>query len=310
MAQMFFDERYSLIIDPDEVDAKGNKKKHLMPSDEFIESVKTIVNKIAKARVGNAVLHTIKVWKFYVKIAPYDADDSISIFSNVKQSKDDCGPDGGAKTDFGTAEDLAAYKNHKYERGVKTMIRFTPGLFAAGGACQKRYGNRDISDFVPTADQVLLHELAHATRYTSMTAQWGGGETMGDTGLRAFQNEEEFDAVLVETMYQSELKGNMRWGHHSFLNMSDELKDSFEFYKASKKMFHAVDKFCSMNPHLTHRLAALKVPFNPIAAYFRDKKRCEANSKSIAAARADNILVSMLQWLTPGFPPSTWDKLL
>ena len=116
--------------------------------------------------------------------------------------------------------------------------------------------------------------------------------------------------MLVEMMYQSELKGKMRWGHHSFLNMPAELKDSFEFYKASKKAFGGVDKFCTMNPHLTHRLAKLRVPFNPIAAYYSNKKLCETNSKSIEAARRDNALVSMLQWLTPGFPANAWDKLL
>src|SRR5437763_11460694 len=108
MAEEFFDERFSLIIDPDEVDNKGNKKKLLMASDDFVESVKTIVNNIAVSQVGNAVLHTIKLWNFYVKIAPYDVvDNPLSGFvSNMKQAPPDgCGPDGGSSTDRGTLQD-------------------------------------------------------------------------------------------------------------------------------------------------------------------------------------------------------------
>ena len=159
------------------------------------------------------------------------------------------------------------------------------------------------SDFQPTPASVLLHELVHAFRHVSkkfdMVTQTHGG-------LKNFDSREEFNAVLVQNIYQSELKSNIRRDHHGFNTLEKDLDGSFNFFKVSTKAFEMVDKFCKENKGLTRALSCLKVGFNPLAAYYRDGRKAKALSASETAVRRDVgtlVNVSGLSW-------QTWLKLL
>lgn len=170
-----------------------------------------------------------------------------------------------------------------------------------GGNCWINHTQKH--DYAPTPESVLLHELVHAFRHVSKKFDMMS-KTHG--GLSRYNAREEFNAVLVENIFQSELKGNIRQSHQGFHNLEKELEGSFEFFKVSTKAFDLIDKFCRENPGFTKALSRVKVPFNPIAAYYQKPGKARAMSMSEPAVRRDAgdlIRISGMSW-------QAWLKLL
>ena len=302
-----FERQFNILIDPDFLFNFDNSRKNLpITPEDFVNGVRTNIVDIAKTRTGKVVLHTLKLWNNFVRIQPWDRDPKVC-------------PPGGALTDKQGLRDtqwnrllpILGLVPDDFRKPIRALITYLPQSYAPGGGCYTRNADRDFSDFNPTPELVLLHELVHAVRLTSSTFIENNRETFEGTRLNKYENEEEFNAVLVESIYQSELKGHIRNAHNAhWRDLEAELQDSFEFFKVSRKAFFAIDKFCKSNPHFTPRLCAIDVPFNPIRAYFHNRKKCEAFSNSIDAARHDNALVQGLGIISPSVPAAVWDRLL
>jgi hypothetical protein len=180
-------------------------------------------------------------------------------------------------------------------------------MYAAGGNCYKKHSNRQISSYTPSVEEVLFHELIHAVRFVSNTLKLDYASTKG---LTLYENKEEFIAVVVTNIYQSEVKGNLRAGHRRFLNLDDQLKDSFEFYKASSLTYTYMEYFCKTNPHFTKRLCRLKVPFNPVHAFYHDKKKCQDFANSKEALARDSGPFGVFSTLSPWLSWDVWKDML
>jgi len=307
---MYYDFTNFVLIDPErEADSL------VMGPESYILSVKAVINRIAQTDTGRKVFKTLRLWNRGVRIAPYN---KLPAFPG-----DRCGPGGGAQA-FPEDGDLPIYRkaNHPLRPWspvakfvTRSTIRFTPERFLQGGGCNQKYSNKINNDYVPTPDEVLLHELMHGVRQVTETHQWSV-RTSGAANLFAFDEMEEFIAVIGECIYQSELRKDLRWGHNGFVHPEKELQDSFAFYKASQDVFMYVDAWCISNPHFTKRLSKVRAPFNPLAAYYADKDRCRRNSQSGEAFNRDvkaaehELGINWFKVVTPRYPAIYWKSLM
>ncbi|MEO8052098.1 MAG: hypothetical protein ABI833_16920, partial [Acidobacteriota bacterium] len=173
---------------------------------------------------------------------------------------------------------------------LRGRINFTPGMYAKGGACQKIYQPR--SQYTASEDEILLHELVHGARMASLKLNLGPA---AEKGLIMYDNDEEFFAVLVENIYQSELKsGPLRSSHTGFMEMDKNLQGSLGFFQVSGNAFEKVEKFATENPGLAKALANIEVPFNPLNAYFCHNAKAREMSKSSYAKIRDMGPIGMI----------------
>jgi hypothetical protein len=303
-----FEFQFLITIDADEFTIHGKRKNLGFSAETYIAETREVLKTIAATKTGWIVLDTIRRWNKYVRISP---------FEDSPFSTDACGIGGGGLTVKGEDRDLLynrARANYTLmmlgtNLPIGAVIRFTRSRYLPGGGCHTKHSDKQVSDYTPTADEVLLHELVHAVRFTSGTMNLASDTFPDSNRMRLYDAEEEFYAILVQNIYQSELNGNLRASHQGFRTLEQELQDSFGFYKVSRRAFQVVDNFCRSNPHFTRRLCKLKVPFNPIAAYYHDKKRCQENSRSLDAGIRDKGK-DQFKVLTPSFSWDAWNVVL
>ena len=173
---------------------------------------------------------------------------------------------------------------------LRGRINFTPGMYARQGACQKFYQSR--SQYIPSEDEVLMHELVHGVRLASLKLKLGPA---ADRGLVMYDNDEEFFAVLVENIYQSELRsGPLRSSHTGFMEMDKNLQSSLAFFQVSGNAFEKIQKFATENPGLAKALSNIEAPFNPLNAYFCHTAKAREMSKSSYARMRDMGPIGMV----------------
>jgi hypothetical protein len=239
--------------------------------------------KIATSKVGRAVLNTIRFHHRVVRIVPNVID-----------------PNQCAKADISEVDPLQFSVNKMVKlvndamgthfNVLRGRINFTPGMYAQGGACQKAY--QPVSDYTPSEDEVLLHELVHGARIVSLHLSLGPA---AEKGLMMYDSDEEFFAVLVENIYQSELKsGPLRSSHTGFLEMDKNLQDSLAFFQVSGNAFEKIEKFAKQNSGLAQALSKVEVPFNPLNAYFCHTAKAREMSKSAYAKMRDLGPIGMI----------------
>ena len=277
--------KFLILIDPDEFRRDGTRKNLGVPAEVYVQDTRKLIEKIANTQTGGVVLHSLSLWKSIVRISP---------FEDSPFSTDSCGIGGGATTSEPELKDFLWNKNRhlfNFMLGanlpVSCTVRFTTNRYLSGGGCHTKFSFKTVADYTPTPEEVLLHELVHALRYKSKTLSANAPLHKG-TNLENFHGEEEFIAVVVQNIFQSEVKGNIRASHSSFRHLDASLQDSFEFYRISQKCFGAMQNFVTSNPHFTGRLSKLKVPFNPVAAFFQDQNKCRELSRSISARIRDD----------------------
>jgi hypothetical protein len=118
--------------------------------------------------------------------------------------------------------------------------------------------------------EVLFHELVHSLRRVS--GQLHNWNLKGGYG-----NNEEFTAILVTNIFISDVtnpvKSGLRadWVSHSALD--PKLADSFRFFAGGTKIFNLIATFCDENAGFTKLLSRVRARFNPIAAYYRDRRK-------------------------------------
>lgn len=125
------------------------------------------------------------------------------------------------------------------------------------------------------AHETLYHELVHSLRRVSgKRKRW----SIPDGGALTGQHDiEEFIAVLVTNIYISDLtnplKTGLRGDHSGHGPLDPKYTSSFRFFSLGTKAFNLISTFCDDNPGFTRMLAKVRAPFNPIAAYYLDRRK-------------------------------------
>jgi len=299
---MSHERHFMIVIDPGYF-MDDKRKDRLMTADAYVAEVRNVIRQIAQTQVGSSVLTTIRAWNKYVRITPnpvWDVNECTTADTVAGEAKD-------LQYNRTLLPLMKQWLPMVDARAIGAVVRYIPNWYAAGGSCYKKYSNRNVSDYTPTPEEVLLHELVHAVRFVSRTMNM---QPQAVGGLSLYDSVEEFNAVLVENLYQSELKAPLRSSHHSFHTLDKELEGSLDFFKASAHAFEYVDTFCRTSPHFTGRLAKIKVPFNPIAAYYKNKNKARELSLSAIAKSRDAGPFGVLSTLTPWTSWEVWRQVL
>jgi hypothetical protein len=277
---MGFETQYALKIDP--VGLTGAL------ATAYDHEVRRHLGWIAGTTVGQLVLRGI-AW--HARHNPSHLKDGVVPI--VPYTGDYC----NAKTDQAT---------HNATGYMQPTVRYSPGVFHKGGLCYADSLKKDTNRGL-TPDEMLFHELVHAFRGASARDSGITGPLTG--GLAGYDDEEEFIAVLMTNIYISDpsntSKTGLRKDHATHEPLEPGLAGSFAFYKSSKDVFTYIDALCTENPALTKWVADVKAPFNPIAAYYKDKAACQRNSNSTTAKLRDGdwqgLMDDFLQSMAP--PP-------
>lgn len=271
---MSIEDQYNIWIDPDYL-ADNTRKFRIMVPEAYVMEVRLLLERLTKSSVGLALLETIRLWKRGVRIAPtntYGVDVcGVEISDSVH----------GEQKDLDYNRNIFPSARLVSPRAVpfKAVVHFIPRLDMANNACKGFFNDPKKADYKPTIDEVLVHELTHAVRYLSDTFDGAQSDiNVGSGSMMYVESGEEFIAVMVEDMFQSEKGANIRFSHDDFHTLDSAMQGSFEFYKMSKQAFATVDKFCKSSKFFAPRLSKLKVSFNPLAAYYKNPQKCKEMS--------------------------------
>jgi Effector protein len=144
--------------------------------------------------------------------------------------------------------------------GSDSDISFTPVMFTK--FCnQQKPGHKAGAQ----PDEVLFHEMVHATR------QMRGILNPLPLGF-LYDTEEEFFAILLANIYASETGRpvDLRSDHHGFTHLTTDTDAKFLPKKdMTDYRYRLVDKLVHQEPRMVHELKRLRhTPFNPIRRYF------------------------------------------
>lgn len=258
-----FDHTNFLIIDPYKID----NFPHLgMSSSVYVQNVKTLIAKIKSTLVGDALLRSIRFHRKWVRIWPQN--DLLLMSSGVE---------GGGFRDVeeSAGRDLLnrITGSDLFSTNVGAALSFFPNQCRTGNACHADFLTRN--DYIPTPESVLLHELVHAFRRVSKKFNQGPGQQFFGT-MTKYTGKEELYAIIVENMFQSEVKGEMRGEHLHHNRLNPRFSTSEGFFKQDRRVLETIETLCNENNGLTRMLAKLNVPFNPIAVYLKDPKAARA----------------------------------
>ena len=258
-----FDHTNLLIIDPYKIDDTPNVG---MNSAAYVQSVQAIITSIKATQVGDALLRSIRFHGKWVRI--WAREKLLLMDSSVL----------GAG--FRDVEECAGRELlNKITGGMIPMpnvgaaVNFFPNFCRTGNACQVDFLKRN--EYIPTAESVLVHELVHAFRRVSRKFNDGMGQTFSGP-MAKYTGKEELYAVIVENMFQSEVKGELRGEHLHHNRLDPRFSSSENFFKQDHKVFETIETFCTENKGLTRMLARINVAFNPIAVYLKDPRAAKA----------------------------------
>lgn len=263
-ATPIYDHANMLIIDPYKIDGTPALG---MSSVAYTQSVSSIVAKIAQTQVGGCLLRSIRHHRRWVRIWP--RDDRLLLASEVL---------GSSYRDIEERESREFLNkltgSKMFSSNVGAAVNFFPHMCKRNAAtCKPDFLARN--DFIPTAESVLLHELVHAFRRVSRKFNDSSGPHLSGV-LAAYTAKEEFLAVLVENIFQSEVKGELRGAHLFHVRLRPEFSNSIDFYRQDPRVLQMIEAFCGENKGFTRAIAKIEVPFNPIAAFLNDPVKVRA----------------------------------
>jgi len=232
------EKQFNIAIDPD-VQPEGSP-----PIDKvlYLSGVRTDLARILKSEAGRYLAASLRFHSKEVLLVPYP------------------GEDGNAQESWWGSSPKDNY----------SMVRFTPasGRSPCGGEIRKKQP-------ASLPHEVLFHELVHSLRRISgkmhRFSLWGTG-TLSSQG-----NNEEFIAIMVTNIFISDVtnpcKTGLRddWVGHSPLDPA--LAESYRFFALGTKAFNLIATFCGDNPGFTQMLSKVRAHFNPIAAYYKNRRK-------------------------------------
>ena len=256
-----------IVIDADENVGNRNVGREL-----FITSVRDEVYQVAHTKSGAILFNAIKSLNKWVRIIP----TSELLFS--------------AKNDTHRNREVAFNKDPANTRKIGSTIEFTPRVCATGNGCVKDLLARN--EYIPGAQTVLCHELAHAMR--DINGKIRDTKPVSG-GIKDFNNEDEFYTIAVENVFNSETGEPIRGSHLSFKKLEPYFADSVKFFEIGKSAFALIDKYCKENPVFTKQLGDLDLGFNPFRTYHHDRTAAANGSLSQTAANRESGVYDSLK---------------
>jgi hypothetical protein len=146
----------------------------------------------------------------------------------------------------------------------QSVVLFTPGTKASCCSTGKP---------ATLPHEILVHELVHALRRASGHLH----KHMLRNKIQPFTNSEEFIAILVTNIFISDVtnhhKTALRANHQGHAPLDPELADSFRFFSLGTTAFNIIATFCEENGGFTRMLSTVPARFNPIAAYYKNRRK-------------------------------------
>jgi hypothetical protein len=254
----------------------GAAKKALNPTDQnktrYIHDVRAELQRIVRSRAGRALASALLYHSN--RVAGAAKGEAITV---MPYEEDSCNAK-EVRTSVGS---------------TLPVVLFSPGTRAS-------YCGPGKAESLP--HETLHHELVHALRRIS-GAMLHPFALAGQ--LRPYDDNEEFLAILATDIFISDVtnhhKSLLRANHQGFKQLDPELADSFRFFSLGLRAFNIIANFCSDNPAYTTALANVQGPFNPIAAYYKNRKKAfDVAAKGDAEDYFNNSLIPLDFYRLPG----------
>ena len=180
----------------------------------------------------------------------------------------------------------------------QSVVLFTPATRASGCSNGKA---------ATLPHEILVHELVHALRRISSHLH---AHKVIDK-LRPYTHTEEFLAILVTNIFISDVtnhhKTRLRADHQSHAVLDPELADSFRFFSLGTRAFNVISAFCDENSGFARMLANVPARFNPIAAYYRNRRKAFEMAANGDADYVFEGLTPMDYFKAPG---GAWKRII
>jgi hypothetical protein len=245
------------------VDGTGTKS-YPSPS-KYQHAVLPLLERMYQSRTGRAVFHEFTRHATHsaahlMTIIPYElvalnayAQATDLLHATLKGQVERSGANGQILTDA-QGKSITGLGG-----GSDSNVSFTPIIWTK--YCNQ---NKHAHRFGAQPDEILFHEMVHATR------QMRGVFDPQPLGF-LYDTEEEFYAILLANIYASESGRavDIRSDHHGFEHMTTDTNAKFLPKKdPTDYRYRLVEKLIREEPRMAHELNMLKhVPFNPIRRY-------------------------------------------
>jgi outer membrane protein OmpA-like peptidoglycan-associated protein len=232
--------------------------------EKYLSDVDAVLQQINHSATGRAILSAVRA-NGWALISPHTG-----VF---------VGRDGYCNAaEEGDLHDVKVKANSK----ATTMlnVHFTPEIYGATSPCSNGPGKQP--------DSVLLHELVHGGRHLSRVFK----QRPLPRALDAYEDQEEFFAILVEDIYLSEIgrktwngRNNLRGGHD---NKTTEDGDP-EAFLCDPAKYDYVKQYWDESPNVAPMIAKVDTDFNPIQLYseWKDLDAATRASRCLKAERED-----------------------
>ena len=232
----------------------------------YEHSILRLLHRIHRSQTGASLLFEInrRAHKKMV-IMPYhsttDPNNAYAQADDIEQAT----RKGFIVRDGGNGAVLTDAQHHTWHGkggGSDTIVRFSEGTWT-------KYCNTHKAGHKTGAkpDEVLFHEMVHATR--EMRGVFDP-EPLG----HMYDTDEEFYAILISNIYASETHRpiDLRSDHHGFTPLSPTQDTSAHFlpHKSMKDYrYRLIDTFVREEHGMAHALRHIPAHFNPIRRYFQ-----------------------------------------
>jgi hypothetical protein len=225
---------------------------------EYENALTMILNRITRWASGNALIREIERTPRILKIVPLAFGNFNAYTGPVSSSG---GTAKGATVKDGEGKPVGEVPVTGFGTGTSCILQFDPVTWIA--YCKDGIKHKcDNAGAKP--DEVLVHEMTHATR-----AMRGLLNSM-PLGSN-YDTEEEFLAILVANIYISESgrPEDLRLDHHGSAQLRDNTDAAFlPARDPNAYRYRLIDQFIRQQPKLTADLARVQCPFNPLRRYY------------------------------------------
>ena len=126
----------------------------VMTADAYVAEVRKTIANLDRSKVGHAVLETIKLWKRGVRITPPRVNSADVCGAEIS----DTVPMDQRTLDYNTKTLPFVRKVNPAAPFYKAVVHFIPRMDLAIPKCKAFVDNTKKVDFVPTLEEVLVHE--------------------------------------------------------------------------------------------------------------------------------------------------------
>jgi hypothetical protein len=237
------EEQFGIEIDPDWQTTSGGVASDAPAIDKgvYLNGVRNALTRIAGSQAGRDLAASLRYHAKKTLLVPYPGEDG-----NAQEWWWGSSP-----------------------RDNLSMVRFSPER--GGSPCGPQIRTKRPASL---PHEVLHHELVHSLRRVSGKMR---GWNLRGSAVTGHGNIEEFIAILVTNVYISDVtnpyKTGLRddWGSHSPLD--PKLAESYRYFSLGTKAFNLIATFCDDNPGFTKMLSKVRAHFNPIAAYYQNRRK-------------------------------------